>query len=276
VTDEPGDTVVAEPPPRAPAPTARPMTVGDRVRLVLRGIGQTFITAGLVILLFVVYEVYITNVFAHREQVQVHQALEHEWAKGQDPLPLPGASSAAIPIGEGIANLFIPRLGRDFAFTVVEGTDDASLEKGPGHYVGTALPGEIGNFAIAGHRVGKGEPFLNLDRLQAGDTVIVETKLSWYVYRVKGAPGNIASIGNDGVPGREIVSPSDGGVIAPVPNGPGRLASEKLMTMTTCHPKFTATQRMVVHAVLQPKLTVARSGDKMPAAINALYGEAGL
>jgi sortase A len=228
-----------------------------------------------VILLFVVYEVYITNVFAHRQQVKVHNALEKEWAQGKDPLALPGGGSSAIPIGDGIANIYIPRFGKDFAFTVVEGTDDASLQKGPGHYLGTALPAGTGNFAVAGHRVGKGEPFLNLDRLKAGDTVIVETKTRWYVYVVKGARGNIDALGADGIPGREIVSPSNGNVILPVPNHPTVRPTEKLMTMTTCHPKFTATQRMIVHAVLNPRLTVGRAGSRMPASISALYTKAG-
>jgi sortase A len=271
VTDEPGGTLVADPPPD-PALRHAPMATGDRVRFVIRGIGQTFITAGMIILLFVVYEVYVTNVFAHREQTKVHTALEKTWAKGKDPLPLPGASTTTIPVGTGIANLYIPRLGKDYAFTIVQGTDTASLEKGPGHYLGTALPGATGNFSVAGHRVGKGEPFLNLDRLQPGDAVIVETRTEWLVYRVKGANGNLASTAPDGVAGREIVSASDGNVLLPVPNHPGSKPAEPLMTMTTCHPKFTATQRMIVHAVLSPALTVAKAGaTKMPASIQALY-----
>ena len=276
MSDEPGSTTVEDPPPRAPAHAA-PATssLGDWVRLVLRGVGQTLITAGMVILLFVVYEVYITNVFAHRQQVKVHSALEKQWAKGRDPLALPGGASSSIPIGDGIANIYIPRFGKDFAFTIVEGTDDASLEKGPGHYTGTALPAETGNFAVAGHRVGKGEPFLNLDRLKTGDTVIIETKAEWYVYVVKGAHGDVTALDADGIPGRQIVSPSDGNVIRPVPNHPSTRPTEKLITMTTCHPKFTATQRMVVYGILNPKLTVPRSGSSMPSSISALYDKVG-
>jgi sortase A len=270
VTDAPGDTLVADPPPD-PRRHHAPPTVGDRVRWVIRGVGQAFITAGLVILLFVVYEVYVTNVFAEREQTKVHNALEKKWAQGKDPLPLPGANNKSIPIGSGIANLYLPRFGKDYGFTVVQGTDNASLEKGPGHYTGTALPGGKGNFAIAGHRVGKGEPFLNLDRLKAGDAVIVETRTEWYVYRVKGSKGHLAGTAPDGVPGREIVEPSDGDVLLPVPNHPDKKPVERLMTMTTCHPKFTATQRMIVHAVLNPSLTVPKTGTAMPASIQALY-----
>jgi sortase A len=263
-----------------------PMTFGDKVRFGLRGIGQTLITAGLVVLLFVVYEVYITNLFSHRLQHRVHTALEQEWANGQDPLALPGGNQSAIPLGQGIANIYIPRFGRDYAFTIVQGTSESDLEKGPGHYVGTALPGQLGNFAMAGHRVGKGEPFLNLDHLKPGDAVIIETKAEWYVYRVLGdvprlsftEPNGKPWVDSRGVPGREIVDPSDGRVILPVPNQPNAPQSSYgyYLTMTTCHPKFTATQRMIVHAVLDKSRDVPRTGDVMPASIQALYSEGGL
>jgi sortase A len=265
---------------RRPTSHRAPMSTGDRVRFVLRGIGQTLITAGLVVLLFVVYEVYITNIFSHRLQHKVHNHLEQEWANGQDPLSLPNGDQSTIPLGQGIANIYIPRFGRDFAFTIVQGTTEGDLEKGPGHYVGTALPGAVGNFAVAGHRVGKGEPFLNLDKLQPGDAVIIETKTSWYVYRVEGntTTHDLSVKDANGVPGREIVSPSDGDVILPIPDSPGKTPgpNDHYMTMTTCHPKFTANQRMIVHAVLDPKRTAPRSGTTMPDAISALYNEGNL
>src|SRR5947209_653364 len=182
-------TTVAPPPPAAPG-KRRGMSAGDRVRFVLRGIGQTLITLGLVVLLFVVYEVWITNLFAAREQKKVTQALMKEWQK-QDELALPGSQDPAVAVGTGMGILYIPRLGRDYHFTIVQGSvvpTDGDLEKGPAHYKDTALPGQVGNFAVAGHRVGKGEPFLNIDKLRSGDAVIVETRTFWYVYRVLGSP----------------------------------------------------------------------------------------
>jgi sortase A len=242
---------------------------GDWVRFGLRGTGQTLITCGLVILLFVVYELWVTNIFAHEKQSRVHNQLEKEWAHGDDPLvggrlKLPGGKQSTIPVGTGIANLYIPRLGTDYHFTIVEGTDDGSLEKGPGHYIRTALPGEVGNFSVAGHRVGKGEPFLNLDHLKPSDAVVVETRSNWYIYRVKGdtQSGDLNNGGSDGIPGREIVSPSETDVIAPVPDHVGAKPTEKLMTMTTCHPKFTANQRMIVHAMLAR--VVPHVGNELP------------
>jgi sortase A len=283
-------TAVAPPPQaalkrhRKPTRHRAPMSAGDMVRLVLRGVGQTLITAGCVVLLFVVYEVYITNIFSHRLQHRVHNQLEEEWANGQDPLALPGGSQSTIPLGSGIANIYIPRFGRDYAFTIVQGADDSALEKGPGHYTETALPGDVGNFAIAGHRVGKGEPFLNLDHLRPGDAVIIETKAKWYVYRVEGnvQTRDLSQKDKNGVPGREIVSPGDGDVKDPVPDNPGLAPAAAptpnvaYLTMTTCHPKFTATQRMIVHATLQASLTTPRVGTTMPGSISALYTEGNL
>ena len=262
-----------------PTPSAPAMTWGDRVRFVLRGVGQTMITLGVVVLLFVVYEVYVTNYFAEREQKHVTSVLRTEFADPtvKDPLTdpelqLPGQSTPKIPDGDGIAFLYIPRLGSDYSFAIVQGVNDADLEKGPGHYVGTQLPGEAGNFAIAGHRVGKGEPFLNLDQLRSGDPVIVQTKSYWYVYAVLGQNGNLAAKDKNGVPGREIVSPADGNVLLPVPDDPGATAKSRYMTLTTCHPKFTAQNRMILHALLAKKVAVDKASPlTMPASVKAYY-----
>ncbi len=228
------------------------------------------IAVGIAMLLFVGYQVYLTDYFAHAAQTKAKQALVTRWKTGPDPLlPLPDGSLPRLPVGTGIANLYIPRLGRDYAWTIVQGTSAADPQKGPGHYPGTALPGQVGNFAVAGHRVGRGEPFLDLDRLRAGDAVIVETESHWYVYRVKGANRNISAEDGDGIPGREIVSPRADSVLLDVPDHPGVAPSEALMTMTTCHPKFTAARRMIVYAHLQQ--TLPRVAANMPARIAALY-----
>lgn len=274
------DTVLADAAaPDAPAPRHRQSryTTGDKIRFVLRGVGQTLVTGGLVVLLFVVYEVWITNVFSARANHQLADKIKHEWSVGDDPLlPLPNGGDPTIKVGTGIANLFLPRLGRDYHRAIVEGVSQDDLAMGPGHYPGTALPGEVGNFAVAGHRVGKGEPFLNIDQLRAGDAVIVETKASWFVYRVKGHPEGTdpqTSVDADGIPGREIVDPTQGRVLLPVPDHPGTKPTERLLTLTTCHPKFTAARRMIVYAVFQSK--APRTGDTMPVSISALFKQVG-
>jgi sortase A len=243
---------------------------GDVARLVSRGIGQALITAGLILLLFVVYEVWVSNYFADRKQAAVHRQLATTWQAGRDPLrgedrlPLPLGRQVLLPSGIGFANLYIPRFGRDYAETVVEGVGDADLDRGPGHYPDSQLPGQIGNFAMAGHRVGQGEPFLNLDRLRPGDPIVVQTASRWYVYDVLGdnGRGGLGAPDAQGVLGREIVRPGDVGVVDPVPNRPGLAPTRALLTMTTCHPKYTANQRLVVHAALVR--AVPTSGTRMP------------
>jgi sortase A len=267
--------------PAAAPPPREPMGAGDKVRFALRGIGQTLITLGLVVLLFVVYEVWITNLFSDRDNHRIASKLQTEWKNGEDPLlPLPGGAKTNIKVGSGIAEIYMPRLGQHYHFAVVEGTTQAALSLGPGHYVGTALPGAVGNFAVAGHRVGKGEPFLNLDQLRSGDAVILETKTYWYVYRVLGQPAGrdpqnvtqsvpVAGGRTVSLPGREIVDPDDGKPLLTVPDHQGVRATSRLMTMTTCHPKFTAARRMIVYSILSTK--VANTGNSMPPSISALF-----
>src|SRR3954462_5277677 len=128
-------TAVLDGPAPDPAPPVHKST-GDKGRFVLRGIGQTLITFGLIVLLFVFYEVYVTNWFAAEAQSQGKHELVKEWANGHDdPLvQLPGGSLPDLPLGKGLANLYIPRLGRDYAYTIVQGTSQDDLAKGPGHY----------------------------------------------------------------------------------------------------------------------------------------------
>jgi sortase (surface protein transpeptidase) len=269
--DRSGDTA------RAGAPPPR----GDRIRTVVRGIGQALITFGLVALLFVVYELYVTDLLAAREQDRLSQEIEEQWADAPTveaptpapsggapaPAPEPAPESIDVGLGEPFAVLHIPRLG-DWSRVVVEGTAQVQLAQGPGHYLDTAMPGQDGNFAVAGHRVGRGSPFLDLDRLAPGDAVVVETAADWYVYRVLGDPAS-GDFGTDpsGIPGREIVRPADVAVISPTPGGPaGGPAGGAYLTLTTCHPKYSAAQRLVIHARLDgAPVSKATAPDGPPA-----------
>ena len=242
----------------APGSPPRSSTARDRLRTLLRGTGQTLITLGLVLLLFSVYEVWFTGIVNGRTQHRLKSELEKRWEQGDDPVVAgqkpgrPPARVRSIPLGDGFALIYIPAFGKDYVYTVVEGTDPNELDEGPGHYVQTALPGQVGNFAIAGHRVGKGSPFLNLDKLRAGSPIVIRTKAYWYTYRVLGNPAtnDPRGIGPLGIPGLQIVSPGEVDVIAPVPGHPGLKPTRRLLTLTTCHPKFSARQRLVIHAQL--------------------------
>jgi sortase A len=121
--------------------------------------------------------------------------------------------------------------------TVVEGTSREALRSGPGHYRSTPRPGRAGNAAIAGHRTTHGAPFFDLDQLQPGDEIVVETVEGRFSYLVEGHDD-----GAGGEVGHLIVEPDDVSVIAD--RGDNRL------TLTACHPTYSARQRIVVSAVL--------------------------
>jgi sortase A len=203
------------------------------------------VTGGLILLLFVVYEVYVTDWITAQRQDELAEELYAEWESGAtDP------ADRRTDVGDAFAVLHIPRLGEDYAQVVLEGATEATLRQGPGHYEGTALPGQPGNVALAGHRVGKGAPFLELDTLRPGDPIVVETVDSWFVYRVLGdtATGDFTA-DPSGIPGQHIVRPADVEVIAPTPGG-GSAPTGSYLTLTTCHPKFSARERLIIHAGL--------------------------
>ncbi|WP_237492525.1 class E sortase [Modestobacter sp. L9-4] len=235
-------------------------------QIAARGLGQLLVTAGLVVMLFVFYEVYVTDFINDRTQGQLSDEIHQQWEAA--PPVDPAAPLVAPPVGQPVAVVHIPRLGADYQRVVLEGTAEDELSQGPGHYVGTALPGQPGNVALAGHRVGKGSPFLDADKLLPGDPIVVETATSWYVYRVLGTPGT-TDYGTDanGVPGQQIVTPDRVDVIAPVPGGNEASApAGAYLTLTTCHPKYSARQRLVVHAVLDGgAISKAEAPDGPPA-----------
>jgi sortase (surface protein transpeptidase) len=234
-------------------------------RAVARGIGELLVTAGLVVLLFVVYEVYVTDLLNDRRQAELAEEVQDTWTR--QPVAAAPAELVEPPVGEPVAVLRIPRLGADFQRVVLQGTSEDQLSQGPGHYAGTAMPGQPGNVAIAGHRVGKGSPFLDLDLMRPGDPVVVETADSWFVYRVLGDPasGDVTA-DPSGIPGLHVVRPEEVGVIAPTPGAPGSAASGAYLTLTTCHPRYSARERLIVHAVLDgAAISKADAPDGPPA-----------
>lgn len=271
-----------EPEPEPEIPEQRRREPG---RAVVRTFGELLITAGLVVLLFVVYEVYVTDWLSAGKQANATSALDDRW---KNPNVVTNneqqrTNQFQVGDGEGFAKVYIPAFGSDWVYTVLEGTTDKILEAGPGHYKNTAYPGEQGNFAVAGHRVGKGAPFNDIDLLESCDAIVVETQTDWFVYRMlpkaeevkdwaknKGADAKCKGVAPQGkggkndpyakTVGQEIVRPEQGEVIAAVPwaaaNAVPKNQQSRLITLTTCHPRFSARQRLIVHGVLvrtQPK-----------------------
>ena len=216
------------------------MTTADRVRWVLRGLGQLLITLGVVVLLFCVYELKVTSLYTEQQQRTLDKQLTRTWAAV--PVPVAGQPRprlAAFTDGEGFARIYLPSLGKDQVHVVVEGVSHEDLKKGPGHYPGTDQPGAIGNVVISGHRTTYGAPFNRLDELRPGDPIVLETQGFFYTYRVLGTT---------------IVSPSKVGETDRVPNRPGVAPTQRLLTLTTCNPKYSAKTRLVVRALLETPL----------------------
>ncbi len=132
-----------------------------------------------------------------------------------------------LEVGDALTKIKIEKLGVET--TVVHGISNSALRAGAGHYPHTPLPCEDGNVGIAGHRTTYGKPFADIDRLQAGDRITLETPVGSCTYQIAGAP--------------LITGPRDWGVVA---NTPG----QKMLTLTTCHPKGSARERLVVKATL--------------------------
>jgi sortase A len=180
------------------------------MRTVLRVFGECCVTAGAVVVLFLAYLLWGTAWQATQDQHAYAAELQREWRAlvGWDRRP--GDWTLAAPkihlvVVKPFAFIRIPRFGPRWRFAIVEGTGLAQLATGPGHVTGTALPGQIGNFAVAAHRVTAGNPFYHLGDLRPGNTVLIDTAAITYTYRVTTT---------------ERVLPWDTAVLDPVPRAP--------------------------------------------------------
>jgi sortase A len=206
-------------------------TFGSRLRTAVRVGGELMITFGLIVLLFAGYEVYGNSAKVQAEQNTLDDELAQQWDNPTVAPTGPVKGGPAAPAKNLVGRLYIPKLNKEWV--VVNGVQPQDIRYAPGHYPDTAMPGEIGNFSVAGHRIKK--IFWRIDELRAGDVIGVETRSSWYVYQVTG---------------NEIVKPTAVQVVAPVPDRPGRKPKQALLTLTTCNPKFNNYQRLIVHARL--------------------------
>jgi sortase A len=211
---------------------------------VLKRVALTFVTLGMLLLSFVAYQLWGTALYEHHAQDQLRQELQRKLGPTtttSPPVSTPGTTTpTTVPVpanevapstpdpkvGTPIGLLSIPRLGMN-GVAIVEGTDENQLQQGPGHYVGTPLPGEAGNAAIAGHRTTYGAPFYNLNELQPGDPITIQTSQGTFTYNV------VTS---------HVVLPSNTAVLD-ASTGPE-------LTLTTCNPRYSSSTRLVVVAGL--------------------------
>jgi sortase A len=204
------------------------------MRRAIAAFGRFLVATGLLILAFVAFQLWGTGIVTARAQDDLRAKLDHQLATTTT-TTTPRASTttsttvpAPAPPGAGLGIIRIPKIGVDKVF--VEGTAREDLKKGPGHYPGTPLPGQIGNAAIAGHRTTYGQPFYNLDELVPGDTIQTTSVLGRFTYTVRE---------------KLVVKPTDTYVVDPT--------KDAELTLTTCNPKYSAKQRLVIKATLVPQ-----------------------
>jgi len=205
------------------------------VRQATRAAGEIFLTLGVIGLLFIGYLIWGTAMRADSAQHQFTNELNEQFGQA----PAGGGQALAeqfdVATGQPFAFIRIPAFGPHWQFTLIQGTALAQLDLSPGHVPDTQWPGQVGNFAVAGHRVTAGNPFWSLPSLRAGDLVYIQTKLNNYTYRVTG---------------EQMVLPTDLGVLDPVPGHPAQRPTQRLITLITCDPAWTGTHRVIVTGVL--------------------------
>ena len=223
-------------------------------------IGRVLITIGLLMFAFVGYQLWGTGI----QTAQAQNRLEDEFDQllaTSDPVTPPTASSVAPttsaptattiappesttptsstvpaaqlappPLGDPLARLSIPSIELDKI--VISGVRPSDLEDGPGHFPETPLPGQLGNSALAGHRTTHGAPFLRIDEVAVGDDIVVETLAGSFTYVVTG---------------QQIVGPGDYQLVIPTID-----PTVATLTLTSCHPRYSTRERIVITALLDP------------------------
>lgn len=217
-------------------------------------LGELLVTAGVVVLLYVGWQLWLGDIIYGAEAKAESEALSQQWDQQfeGDPEPTPtapldeGQPATAAPVvmpepadTQDFAIMRVPRFGSDFAYTTAGGvTRSGTLDKNKiGHYPGTAMPGQPGNFAVAAHRYGGyGAPFMAIDRLRIGDAIVVETPDGWYTYRFRSL---------------EYVTPDEVEVLLPVPKMKDVPAGTAYITMTSCSPMYSTAERIVAYGVFE-------------------------
>jgi sortase A len=221
------------------------------VRTLTRGVAELCLTVGVILLVFIAYLFWGTAWLASNAQHAFASQLNRQWAQAGSPSGPFDARPDALRLvtGQPFAFIRIPAFGKNWRFTIVQGTTLAQLNVSPGHVPGTQLPGQLGNFAVAGHRVTAGNPFWSEPSLRNGDLIYIDTQANTYTYQVIG---------------KQWVSPANLGVLDPVPGHPHARPTRRLITLITCDPAWTGTHRVIVTGVLvraQSRVqTIARHG----------------
>lgn len=215
------------------------------MRKVVQVLGELLMTLGLILLLFVGWDLWWTNVTADHQQEQAVQNFARQLnAPVKPPAGTPDRQDYGTPRvaqpqehGQMLGVVYVPRFGADYSRPLIQGTSQDVLDTlGLGHYDKTAMPGAVGNFALAGHRQTHGSVLDNIHLLQPGDKVYVQTREGYYTYVYRNS---------------EIVLPSRVDVLLPVPTDRNAQPKERLMTMTSCNPRFGSEERIIAYSVME-------------------------
>ncbi len=237
-----------------PRRTARKLAKSRRRFNVVGVLGEILITAGAFVLLFLGWQLWLNDIIVGHEQHDQAISLSQKWNTGiSTPTPTPTSPATFAPtlapvesgppiVGVAPANaerfaiLYVPRFGADYARPIAEGigVTDVLNKYGLGHYPGTQMPGEVGNFAIAAHRKAYGGNLEHIHELQVGDPIFVETADGWYKYIFRDI---------------EYVQPTSVGVIAPVPQLSGVPPVDRMITLTSCNPFFSTAERIIAYGI---------------------------
>lgn len=203
-------------------------------------LGELLITVGIVIGMYVAWDLWFTGIGAGDAEDAAMAELSQHWKKspaviGTPRTDAPPAVNKSALEGDPIGMIYIPRFGDDYVATIRQGIGTKTvLNKGAfGHYPTTEWPGEVGNFATAAHRSSYGSRMYHVPDLKNGDAIVVATKDAWLVYQVSDS---------------YIVKPTQWQVTLPVPNQPGKQATERMLTITACDPPFSSENRWIIHA----------------------------
>ncbi|MCW2751312.1 MAG: class sortase [Aeromicrobium sp.] len=199
--------------------------------------GMALVLVGVTLLGYIVWEYFGTNIIAKRNQAEVKHQLVNDWGKGLD--------------GDAIGLLRVQRFGHKYEVPIVKGFSKDALARGVGWDTKSARPGQIGNFAVAGHRVTHGEPFSKFPKLKKGDLVVVETRKDIYTYRLRNSG---TSITVDFTVGWPLLA-------VPEPNGEGVHPTKAVITMLTCSELFhTNNRNIVIGDLISTEVKTAKTG----------------
>lgn len=213
-------------------------------RTLVQILGELLFTAGLILLLFVVWELWWTNIEANSTQQKAVAEFSQQFRGPLAPPLLDAPSDFGEPVvmaeplaaGTVFGIAYIPRFGENYSRPLVEGTTPAQLDTlGLGRYGSSTMPGGIGNFAVAGHRQTHGAVLDAIHTLVPGDRIYIQTRDGYYTYVFRN---------------NQIVMPSRGDVLQPVPTQPDAVPTERFLTMTSCNPRFGAEERIIAYSVM--------------------------